>query len=63
MKMKKTSTYILVMAFLSACSGGGREIHKEEVKAVSSEEVHLTPVQLEKALVTVGELAKLRRKP
>jgi len=56
MKMKKTSTYILVMAFLSACSAGGREIPKEEVKSVSSEEVHLTPVQMEKAMVTVGEL-------
>jgi cobalt-zinc-cadmium efflux system membrane fusion protein len=55
MNMKSRSTYLVLLPFLFACSGPKQEM-AEEAKARTSDEVQLTPVQMEKALVSTGEL-------
>lgn len=59
MNMKKTSAYVLVLAFLGACTAKKEERQAEE-PATTSTEVSLTPAQMEKALVSVGEIGYRR---
>jgi cobalt-zinc-cadmium efflux system membrane fusion protein len=59
MKMKKTIPCIPLFLLLLGCSGAKEQAAVEE-NSVATEDVHLTEVQMEKALISTGELGYRR---